>query len=150
MKRKKELVKSESDLIFFNGKILIQKSIDSYSFELGREITNDVAEAVSILMKMDVLDEEIWNIEVNNIDLENIVPAKCLYWLTGGYEEWNNLENYKTPWSECYLDFQEEFGFLIINIIKKSKNLSDIKKGFIKYLNLPTIYDFAISLDIVR
>jgi hypothetical protein len=150
MKRRKELIKSESDLIFFNGKVLIQKNIDNYSFEIGREITSDLAEAVSILIRMDITDEEIWNMEIKNINLENIVPAKCLYWLTGGYEEWNNLENYKTPWSECYLDFQEEFGFLIINILKKSKKLSDIKDGFIKYLNLPIIYDFAISLDIVK
>jgi hypothetical protein len=150
MKRRKELIKSEPDLIFFNGKVLIQENIDSYSFEIGREVTSDLAEAVAILMKMDVKDEEIWNLEIKNIDTDKITPAKCLYWLTGGYEEWNTLENYRIPWSECYLDFQEEFGFMIINIIKKSKNLSDIKNGFVKYLNLPTIYDFALSLDIVK
>lgn len=150
MRRKRELIKSQDDLIFSSGKIMIQKDSENYSFQLGREFTNDVAEAVSILMRMNVSDEEIWNLDIKNINVENITPAKSLYWLTGGYEEWNNLENYNTPWSDCYLDFQEEFGFLIISIIKRSKKLSDVRDGFKKYLNLPTFYDFAISIGIVR
>lgn len=150
MRRKKELTKSKDDLVFFEGKVMIQKDGGNYSFQLGKELTNDIAEAVSILIRMNVVEKEIWNLEIKNSDIENITPAKALYWLTGGYEEWNNLENYNTPWSDCYLDFQEEFGFLIINIIKKSKKLSDIRDGFQKYLNLPTFYDFAISIGIVR
>lgn len=149
MKRKKEIIECEN-LVFFEGKIMIQKHGNNYSFQLGREITNDVGEAVAILMRMNILNKEIWNLEVKKEDSETIIPAKSLYWLTGGYEEWNYLENYNTPWSECYLDFQEEFGFMIINIIKRSKKLSDIRDGFQKYLSLPTFYDFAISLGIVR
>lgn len=150
MKRRKELTESKKDLVFFEGKIMIQKDIENYSFQIGRELTNDLAEAVSILMRMNVSDKEIWNLEIKNINIENITPAKSLYWLTGGYEEWNNLENYNKPWSDCYLDFQEEFGFLIVNIVKRSKTLADVRDGFKKYLNLPTFYDFAISLGIVR
>ena len=80
----------------------------------------------------------------------SITPEKSLFWLTGGYSEWRTLTHYNKPWCECYLEFQEEFGFLIVNIVKKSKTLSDIRNGFQKYLNLPTLYDFAISRDFIR
>jgi hypothetical protein len=149
MKRKKELVKSK-DLIFFDGKVLIQKDNTNWNFEIGKELTNDMAEAVSIMMRMDNIDKSIWDIRLNDLNIDEITPAKSLYWLTGGYEEWNNLENYNKPWSSCYLDFQEEFGFLVISIVKRSKKLSDIRDGFLKYLNLPTIYDYAIATGLIR
>ena len=62
----------------------------------------------------------------------------------------STLNHYNRPWCDCYLEFQEEFGFLIINIIKKSKKLSDIRNGFMKYLNLPVLYNFAISKNMVK
>lgn len=150
MKRKKELIQSNGDLIFSEGRINIQKYDGCYSFQIGKEFTGDLAEAVSILMKLENVSEEIWNLEVGKLKLEEITPAKSLYWLSGGYEEWNNLEHYNTPWSECYLDFQEEFGLLLINIVKRSKKLSDIRDGFKKNLNLPTFYDYGISIGIIR
>ena len=64
-------------------------------------------------------NEAVWDLEVSNIVLENITPERSLFWLTGGYSEWRTLENYNKPWCDCYLDFQEEFGYLIVNIIKK-------------------------------
>jgi hypothetical protein len=67
-----------------------------------------------------------------------------------GDAEWKSLEHYNTPWCDCYLDFQEEFGFLIVNIIKRAKNLDDIRKYFLEYLNLPTLYEFALSKNLVR
>jgi hypothetical protein len=149
MKRKKELVKSK-DLIFFNEKILIQKDETNWNFEIGKELTNDIAEAVSIMMRTDGIDDDIWNIKINEINIEEITPVKSLYWLTGGNKEWNSLENYNKSWSSCYLDFQEEFGFLVISIVKRSKKLSDIRDGFLKYLNLPIIYDYAISAGLVK
>ena len=33
---------------------------------------------------------------------------------------------------------------------KKSKKLADVRDGFVKYLNLPTLYNFAISRDMVK
>jgi hypothetical protein len=109
----------------------------------------DIAEAVSILMRRDI-DENIWQMEIGDIDIETVSPEKSLFWLTGGYNEWRTLENYNRPWCDCYLDFQEEFGFLVINIIRRSRTLMDIRNNFIKYLNLPVLYDFAISKDLVR
>jgi hypothetical protein len=126
--------------------VKITKEKDECFFEIGKEITSDIAEAVSILMRKVEWDDKIWEMEINkNIILEDITPEKSLFWLSGGYNEWRSLNNYKKPWMECYLEFQEEFGFLIVNIVKKSKTLRDIRNGFVKYLNLPTLYDFAIS-----
>ena len=98
------------------------------------------------MMKLDIKD--VWSIEVEHNTA--IDPEKCLYWLSGGNKEWFLLEHYNKPWVECYLDFQEEFGFMVVEIIKRSKTLGDIRNGFNKYLNLPTLYDFAISKGHVK
>jgi hypothetical protein len=55
------------------------------------------------------------------------------------------MNNYKKAWSEISLDFQEEFGLRIISILKKSKTMRDIRDGFLKYLNLPILYEFALE-----
>jgi hypothetical protein len=150
MKRKKVLLKEQlSEVIYNNNKIVISKDDNRWCFEIGNEITMDIAEAVSILMRRDI-DENIWQMEIGDIDIETVSPEKSLFWLTGGYNEWRTLENYNRPWCDCYLDFQEEFGFLVINIIRRSRTLMDIRNNFIKYLNLPVLYDFAISKDLVR
>ena len=67
MKRKKELVKSK-DLIFFDEKVLIQKDNTNWNFEIGKELTNDMAEAVSIMMRMDNIDKSIWDIKLNDLN----------------------------------------------------------------------------------
>ena len=95
-------------------------------------------------------NDPIWNTEINKIIYEDITPEKALFWLTGGYAEWRTLNHYNRPWCDSYLEFQEEFGFIIINIIKKSKKLSDVRDGFLKYLNLPILYDFAISRNMIK
>lgn len=127
----------------------ISKNGNEYIFKIGNEFTHDVAEATAILMRMIDYNDEVWNIEVSNINLDEITPSKALFWLTGGYSEWRDLENYNKPWSHCYLDFQEEFGYLIINIVEKSKKLKDIRDLFIKNVNLPILYDFALSKNMI-
>ena len=118
-------------------------------FEIGNEITTDLAEAVSIMMRLNGMDEKIWEREiVGNID--EVCPEKCLYWLTGGIKEWKNLDNYKRPWSECNLLFQEEFGFMVMKILRRSKKLKDVRDGFRKHLDLLTLYDFAISQNLIK
>jgi hypothetical protein len=150
MKRKKELLKSELDSVFVSKKLVIKKEGNEWFFEIGKEMTNDLSEAVTIMMRVCKPDDSAWDIEVNNTNIENITPEKSLFWLTGGKQEWRNLENYNRPWCDCYLDFQEEFGFMIIKIIKDSKKLSEVRDGFIKYLNLPIIYDFAMSKNLLK
>lgn len=149
MKRKKLLVEPEiSELVFSDEKIKISKNGEKYFFETSNGITSDLAEAVSMMMRVVDNKSGVWNVEIENY--EECDPEKSLYWLSGGRQEWNSLDNYNRPWCDCYLDFQEEFGILILGIIKKSKKLSDIRDYFNKYLSLPVLYDFAISKSFVR
>lgn len=132
----------------YNTILITRESTGQVFFEVSNEITTDLAEAVAIMMKSNI-DDNMWEKEID-CDINEICPSKCLYWLTGGIKEWRNLDNYKKPWSECNLDFQEEFGLMIISILKKSKKLKDIRDGFKKYLSLPILYDFAISRDLIK
>jgi hypothetical protein len=150
MKKRKLDLKPMTKDVYNRGIVRVSKEEDEYFFEIGKELTSDVAEAVAILMRKVDFNEEVWDLEVSNIVLENITPEKCLFWLTGGYSEWRTLENYNKPWCDCYLDFQEEFGYLILNIIKRSKTLKDVRENFLKYLNLPILYDFAINKKMIR
>lgn len=144
--RKRREITENNTLLFKNNAVKITKELNhELFFEIKKNVTTDLAEAVSIMMNINI---NVWDIEINNMIEVN--PEKCLYWLSGGDREWSTLEHYNKPWVECYLDFQEEFGFMVIEIIKKSKTMSDIRKGFIKYLNLPTLYDFAISKGFVK
>jgi hypothetical protein len=150
MKRKRFLKEEVSETLFNENNVVISKNKDSLYFLIGNELTTDIAEAVSILMRRIDFNDPIWKTEVRNIDFHNISPEKSLFWLSGGYKEWENLKNYNKSWGECYLEFQEEFGFLVINAVRRAKRLKDIRDYFIKYLNLPVLYDFSISKDLVR
>ena len=147
--KKKNFTKSQNvtNSIEFNFVKINREVNGQIFFEIGNEFTTDLAEAVAIMMRKQV-DDSIWNKQLS-IDCETIEPRRALYWLTGGDNEWISLHNYKQPWAKCDLDFQEEFGFMIISIIKKSKTLGDIRDGFIKYLNLPTLYEFALNKNFV-
>ncbi len=150
MKKRKLLIDSEiSESIFKDEKTKINKIDGEGYFEIGREVTSDLAEAVTLMMRLYDSKDEIWNLEIKTKS-ESITPEKCLFWLTGGKNEWSSCENYIINWSKCHLDFQEEFGILIINIVKRSKNLGDIRKHFLKYLNLAILYDFALSKGFIN
>jgi len=147
MKKRREVAESNI-LIFETNVVKITKELNQeLFFEIKNEVTTDIAEAVSIMMRLDIKD--VWDIELNH-NINFIDPEKCLYWLSGGNKEWIILEHYNTQWVDCYSQFEEEFGFIVLEIIKRSKTLGDIKSGFIKYLNLPILYDFAISKNFVK
>jgi hypothetical protein len=151
MKKKKVLLRNElSEVVFNNDRVVISNFADEWIFEIGNDITNDIAEAVSILIRRVDYNDPVWKMEVKNIIVENIIPEKSLFWLTGGYKEWEKLDNYSKPWHDCYLDFQEEFGFIVVRSIKRAKTLKDIRDNFLRYLNLPVLYDFAVSKNLVR
>jgi len=119
-------------------------------FEFGEIITTDLAEAISVMMREeDLITNAIWKTKITE-NIEKIEPRRALYWLSGGDVEWITLENYKKNWFECEWDFQEEFGIILIDIIQKSKTYDDIRKGFKRKLNLPTLYEFALKKNIAR
>lgn len=149
MKRKKVLVECLGDVVLTDSLVRVTKFDNQYFFEIGKEMTGDLGEAVAILMRNKTDDNLVWDMDISEIEVD-IDPEKTLFWLTGGYNEWRTLENYNKSWIDCYLEFQEEFGFIVYNSVKKAKSLRDIKKSFLKYLNLPVLYDFAISKDLVK
>lgn len=150
MRRKKVDLKVRGNCsVFSEGILKISKEENVYFFEVGNEITCDAAEAVAIMMRRIDWDSEAWDVEFGK-DADNIVPERTLFWLTGGYTEWRSLDNYNRPWSDCYLDFQQEFGELVYNIATRSKTLREIRENFLRHLNLPTLYDFALSKDFIR
>ena len=128
---------------------IIEKENGQLFFEIEDHITQDVAEAVAILMRKPNINTSIWSKEIE-VDLDLIDPRRCLYWLTGGDNEWVKLHNYKKPWNQCDDYFLQEFDFVITWILKKSKTLEDIKNSFIEYLNLPTLYECALKKNLVK
>jgi hypothetical protein len=147
--RKKKVDVLRPNNIWDSECIKISNESNKYFFEIMDESTTDLSEAVAILMRKVKSNDKIWSLKINDIDLYNIEPSKCLYWLSGGDEEWMKMEHYKKPWFDCYMDYQEEFGVIIISILKRSKTLKDVRDGFIKYLNLPILYNFAIERGII-
>jgi hypothetical protein len=151
MKKRKDLLEKIGTKTIFTDKTRkISIEGNKWFFEIGKELTTDIAEAVSLLVRECDSNDQIWEVEIKDINTEDITPEKSLYWLSGGYKEWKSLENYNRPWCDCYLDFQEEFGFAILNSVNRSKTLGDVREYFIENLNLPVLYDFALSKDLVR
>ena len=151
MKKRKDLLEKIGTKTIFTDKTRkISIEGNKWFFEIGKELTTDIAEAVSLLVRECDSNDQIWEVEIKDINTEDIAPEKSLYWLSGGYKEWKSLENYNRPWCDCYLEFQEEFGFTILNIVNRSKTLGDVREYFIENLNLPVLYDFALSKNLVR
>jgi hypothetical protein len=151
MRKKKTLLKEiGTKIIYDDNTIIISREGNEWFFEIGKEMTTDLGEAVSLLLRNCDASDQVWKTEIKEMNIDNISPEKSLYWLTGGEKEWKTLEHYNRPWCDCYLDFQEEFGLLVISIIKRSKTLEDMRKHFIEYLNLPVLYDFALSKKFLR
>ena len=146
MKKRKEAQDEKRE---FNGNLFEYNQVES-CFEIGADVTEDVAEAVAILMTKADHNHPIWETDLKNITVEELTPEKSLFWLSGGTKEWQNLEHYNRPWCDAYLEFQEEFGMLIVNIVKKAKKLKDIRNQFNKYLNLSILYDFALSKNMIK
>ncbi len=153
MKRRKLALKAAGKNDVYNSSIVrITKEEGTYFFEIGNELTSDVAEAVALLMRKVDWNDDIWNLDLEGINsnAEGITPEKALFWLTGGYTEWRTLENYNRPWCDCYLDFQEEFGMLIFNIVKRNKSLREIRDSYCAHLSLPVLYDFALGKGMIK
>ena len=151
MRKRKTLLKEiGTKIIYDDNTTIISREGNEWFFEIGKEMTTDLGEAVSLLLRNCDASDEVWKTDIKEMNIDNISPEKSLYWLTGGEKEWKTLENYNRPWCDCYLDFQEEFGLLVVSIIKRSKTLEDMRKHFIEYLNLPVLYDFALSKKFLR
>ena len=148
MKRKKVALMRTFDF-WSDNFIKIDKEGEQYYFEIGSDITTDIAEAVAIMMRSKSrYNNKVWDLEIKDVDYYNICPEKSLYWLTGGDIEWKLMNNYKKTWMESASLYQEKFGTRIISILRCSKTLKDVRINFTKYLNLPTLYEFSLENNI--
>jgi hypothetical protein len=148
--RKKRFNKSNSVKILTESRsIRISEEVNGQMFfEIGSEITTDISEAVAIMMRFDV-DDFIWDKKIS-FSFDEVDPKKAIYWLSGGDNEWLTLKNYKKSWSECLFEYQVEFGIIVISILNRSKTLRDVRDGYMKYLNLPILYEFALSQEYIK
>jgi len=147
MKKKRVITKERetSIVIYSSDRIRVSKELNGeLFFEIENEITADLSEAIAIVLNKGINDNKFWETSFN-ININNIAPDKTLYWLSGGDREWISRTHYNKTWSEVYLTFQEEYGVSIIDIISKAKTFSDVKKEFLKKLNLPTLYEFSLD-----
>ena len=151
MGKRKFTKQNEINNLVGNDVVKISEGVSNcLFFEVGNHLTTDICEAVAIMMRNKIDDKNFWNKKINDeIDLDAIEIRHCLYWLSGGDDEWKKREFYKRPWNECDLLFQEEFGITVQVIVKKAKTISDIRSGFMKFLNLTTFYEFALSKNLI-
>jgi len=142
---KENLIKVEDSSNF----VKFIPSNEQVFFEFDNFVSEDICEVVAIMMNKTEVDNQFWSqkIQKNTVEIE---PRKCLYWLTGGDREWIKLSNYLKPWNEAEEEFENEFKFVIKWIVNRSTTLGDIRDNFIKYLNLPILYEFALEQGIAK
>lgn len=110
----------------------------------------DCAEGVAALMRLKTVfdDDKFWQLKVGNSKYD-VSPCRALYWLSGGNREWESNETYSYKWLEVNSIFEHNFRDDIYEIIENAETLQDIKEGFMKTLNLPVLYEFALSNDLI-
>ncbi len=149
MKKKKNLPYYEEtpEVLLDNDQVNIKNTQNEIYFQIGHQITNDIAESVSMMMKILDDSDPIWNIKIKN---KNVNIQNALYWLSGGDDEWISLKHYNQPWNECYHLYESEFEESIYKIIEESITLKDIKEKFKKKFNMFKMYDFALSENLIK
>lgn len=156
MKRKeKRVMENQGVLLYQNDNLRIWNNNNKLSFECDditlKEdfLSDDYAESVAALMRLPKFfkEEDLWKIKIPN--KYNIKPSKSLYWLTGGNSEWKENKNYKYEWEDVELIFSHKFEDTILDIVKESNTLGDIKRGFMAKLNLPIIYEFSLNNNLI-
>lgn len=148
--RKRKLEVLTNQILFQNNIIRVSKEHDGISYyEIGSEITVDIIEAVSILLRIkNINNDSFWDLEIPKTSTLTINPENCLFWLSGGKEEWFKNDNYKLSWIDSCSLFREFFEKDIEIMLNNSKTFKDIKNYIIKNLNISIMYDFALRKGI--
>ncbi len=150
MSKKKLIIKEMENIVYQSGRIKVCKELNNEMFfEIENELTTDLSEAIAMYINLNIKDTKFLDIEFK-INTNNISPDKTLYWLSGGDKEWLSKNHYSKSWSEVYLEYQKEFGTMIIYIIKNSKTLNDVRNQFLSKMNLLTLYEFALNNGYIK
>ena len=149
MRKNRNDLDSIREMLVEDNTLNIKEEGDYFVFEIGNDMTMDLAEAVSILMKKIDWNDSVWNMKINRKS-KKIKSEKALFWLSGGDYEWFKLNNYNDNWGKYSVEFKDEFGSLVECIVNKSNTLKEIRNDFSKYLNLPILYNFALSRNMIK
>ena len=119
----------------------------SFVFDNKKIITNDILEAVAILMKLDNFknDKILWELDIigfkNDLDIKY---SDVLYWILGGEV---GMSIYKYKWFYMSDFFVKKYKRTLTAILKNSKNLYDVRKSLLKKIPMQSVYDFSIKKD---
>ena len=143
--KKRKVVTMKPFNILDNEDIKISKYQDDFLFDINGKITDDVAEAVAIMIYQNIpSDNNAWSTNIKNVDLFEIDPKRSLYWLSGGDIDWSS-NNYRKEWHECVGEFSEKFSEIVFEMVQQSKNMLELKEKFQKDLNITILYEFALE-----
>lgn len=147
MKRRKSVVEFER-AIWQSDRVCVYDLDDQgLIYEVDGEATLDPAEAAAMMIHRRI--DGPWHIPVGG-SAGQVVPERCLYWLSGGDREWSLLEHYSCPWSACCPEFCERWGGEVSRVAAGSATLGDLRDGLRSAVGLHLLYDWAISRGFVR
>lgn len=124
----------------------------NFFFEIKSEITNDISEAVAIMMSDKCFDNhDVWNTPIpKNITSCDIDTEKTIYWLTGGNNSWVNKNGmYTVKWIEIANDYDYMVGEEIKELFNDSKTFGELRDKFKLSFPMIRILDLAIFLNIL-
>jgi len=143
--KKRKVVTMKPFNILDNEDIKISKYQDDFLFDINGKITDDVAEAVAIMIYQNIPNNsKAWSTNIKNVDLFEIDPKRSLYWLSGGDIDWSS-NNYRKEWHECVGEFSEKFSEIVFEMVQQSKNMLELREKFQKDLNITILYEFALE-----
>lgn len=149
MRRRKTLLEKE-EMLYSGSNFRIINEGNQVIFEVGTFTTLDLAEAIALMIRLDIDENDpVWSLSINIFD-KNVFPEKSLYWLSGGDSEWITLEHYSDSWFNCLFDFCSKWSSDIQHAVDKASTLGDIRHYFINQLSLIRIYEWAISKGFTR
>lgn len=143
--KKRKVVTMKPFNILDNEDIKISKYQDDFLFDINGKITDDVAEAVAIMIYQNIpSDNNAWSTNIKQVDLFEIDPKRSLYWLSGGDIDWSS-NNYRKEWHECVGEFSEKFSETVLEMVQRSNNMFELREKFQKDLNITILYEFALE-----
>lgn len=143
--KKRKVVTMKPFNILDNEDIKISKYRDDFLFDINGKITDDVAEAVAIMIYQNIpSDNNAWSTNIKQVDLFEIDPKRSLYWLSGGDIDWSS-NNYRKEWHECVGEFSEKFSETVLEMVQRSNNMFELREKFQKDLNITILYEFALE-----
>lgn len=154
-----KLIEKEEVVYSNHSNVTVYRNgIGLYLFEINvqkiKVVTCDYIEAISIISKSNInLNDDFWNIKIgeDTKDVTNIQYMNILYWLSGGDSVWMSEETpYKDNWASLHTQFIKKYKRILNNILKKSNAFQEVRKNINSKINLQTIYEFALSSELLK